>query len=191
MNKKTMTILAVAVAVIAAGLLIYPHITIQTEDKLIACRYSDDISGFETEVSPDENYTYWAERDVTWSGFHFRKFGPFYVLVFDIEEGNTIASKYVLDQEYLDAFLAEAAIDVVEKDYKEIRLTTDDVVAMIAGKTPLKNGGRYTCPDYDAATTIYYTLHGKENVMYIYETDGLLVIQVGYPDEGPKYIAYE
>ena len=124
-------------------------------------------------------------------GFDFKKFGPFYVLVFDIEEGNTIQSKYKLDSGYMNSFLQDAAIDTVEKDYKDIELTTEDVAKMIAGKTPLENGGRYTCPDYDAATTIYYTLHGEENVMYIYEADGLLVIQVGYPDEGPKYIAYE
>ena len=39
--------------------------------------------------------------------------------------------------------------------------------------------------------TIYYTLDGQESFMSIFETDGLLVIKVGYSDEGPKFIAYE
>mgnify|MGYP003308822672 CR=1 FL=1 len=148
MKKKMMTTLAIAAAVIAVGLLIYPHITIQTEDQLIACRYSDDISEFETEVSADENYVYWEERDVTWSGFDVKKFGPFHVIYLETEPGNTIASKYALDPGYIDAFLAGAKIDVVEKDYQEIDFDTDDVAAMIAGKTPVEGGGRYVCPEH-------------------------------------------
>ncbi len=191
MRRKMFMILAVVVAVVALGLLVYPKITIQTDDKLVACRYSDDISEFETEVSLDECYTYYEDRDVTWTGFRFKKFGPFFVLFFDIEQGNTIQSKYVLEPGYMDVFLAGAEIDVVEKDYKEISLTTDDVTAMIADKTPVEGEGRYVCPDYDAATRIYYKLDGKEEIMFIFEVDGLLIFQVGYPDEGPKYIAYE
>jgi len=191
MKKNVLICLAAVAVLIAAGLLIYPHITIQTDDRLIACRYSDDTSDVETEISADECYVYYEDRDVTWSGFHFQKFGPFYVLYFDVEQGNTIASKYALSLEYMDAFLAGAKIDVVEKDYKEIDFGVDDVAAMIAGKTPVEGGGRYTCPDYDAAIKIYYKLNGEESFMSIYEVDGLLVVRVGYPDEGPKFVAYQ
>ncbi|MBR3755860.1 MAG: hypothetical protein IKK48_02015 [Firmicutes bacterium] len=191
MKRKPLRILAAAAVFIAAVLLIYPNITIQTEAQLIACRYSDDTSAFETEISADECYVYDATRNVTWSGFDVKKFGPFYVLIFETEPGNAIASKYALDPGYMDTFLARAEIELVEKDYKEIAFDVDDVAALLSGKTPMEAGGRYTCPDYDVATKIYYTLDGEESFMSIYETDGLLVVQVGYPDEGPKFIAYK
>ena len=188
MKKKVLIIFVILAAILIA---VYPHITIQNEDQIIAFRYSDDTSQFETEISADENYVYWEDRDVTWSGFNVKKFGPFHVIYLETEAGNTISSKYALDPGYIDAFLSDAVIDVVEKDYKEIDFGVDDVAAMIDSKTAVEGGGRYTCPDYDAAYRIYYTLDGEENIMYIYEADGLMVIQVGYPDEGPKFIAYE
>ena len=116
MKRKILIGAAVLAVLIAAGLLIYPHITIQTDDKLIACRYSDDTSEFETEMSADENYVYCADRDITWSGFDFKRFGPFYVIYLETEPGNTIASKYTLEYGYMDYFLENAVIDVVEKD---------------------------------------------------------------------------
>lgn len=191
MKRKTVVIFAIAAVLLAAGFLIYPNITLQSEDQIIAFRYSDDTSQFETEVSADENYVYWEDRDVTWSSFDVKKFGPFHVIYLETEPGNTISSKYALEPSYIDTFLSGADIDVVEKDYKEIDFGVDDMAAMIAGKTAVEGGGRYTCPDYDAAYRIYYTLDGAENIMYIYEADGLLVVQVGYPDEEPKFIAYE
>lgn len=191
MKKKAFVILAIVAVLLAAGLLIYPHITIQTDDQLIACRYSDDISEFESQVSADERYTYYAEKDVTWTGFDFQKYGPFYVLTFDIQPGNLIEGMYLLEEAYISNFLEHAAIDVVEKDYKEVKLTTEDIAAMLDGKTAIVSNQRYTCPDYDAAYRVYYQLGDEENILYIFETDGLLAIQVGYPDEGPKFIAYE
>ncbi len=190
--KKKMLIGLAALAVLAVAVfIIYPKITIQSEDQIIACRFSDDPSQFETEVSADENYVYWAERDVTWSGFDVKKLGPFYVIYLETEPGNTIASKYALDPGYMDQFLSKAVIDVVEKDYKEIDFTLSDVKALLDGKTPVQGDGKYTCPDYDAAYRIYYHLGDEENVMYLYEIGDLLIVQVGYPDEGPKFIAYE
>ena len=190
MTKKRYIPLAVILFIMAAVLLIYPHIIIQSGDLIIACRYSDDISQFETEVSADENYVYWEEKDVTWSGFDVKKFGPFHLIYLETEPGNTIASKYALDPGYMDQFLANAVIDVVEKDYNEVDFTVDDVEAILADKSPVDSGDKYTCPDYDTAYRIYYTLVEEETIMYLYEVDDLLVVQVGYPDEGPKYIAY-
>lgn len=190
MKKKLWISVAVIIVAIVAVLFLYPHITIQTDSHLIACRYSDDISEFETDVSADERYTYYEDRDVTWKGFDFSKFGPFYVLRFDIEGGNLIEGIYLLEEAYISDFLEHAVIDVVEKDYKEVELTTDDIAVMLEGKTAIVSNQRYTCPDYDQAFRIYYQLDDAENIMYIYETEGILVIQVGYPDEGPKYIAY-
>ena len=46
-------------------------------------------------------------------------------------------------------------------------------------------------PEDNEKIEIYYTLDGKEEVMFIFYVDELLVIQVGLSDEGPKFIAYE
>ena len=142
-------------------------------------------------MSLDERYTYYEDRDVTWTNFDVKKFWSFHVLIFDIEEGNLIRDMYTLEESYIQDFLENAAIDVVEKDYKEVNLTLDDIAAMLEGKTAIVSNKRYVCPDYDAAYRIYYKLAEEENIMYIFEADGLLAVQVGYPDEGPKYIAYE
>ncbi len=191
MKKSVLIALAATIVFVIAVFLIYPHITIQTEDQLIACRYSDDISEFESQVSADERYTYYADKDVTWTGFDSQKYGPFYVLTFEIQPGNLIEGMYLLEESYISDFLEHAAIEVVEKDYKEVELTTDDIAAMLDGKTAIVSNQRYTCPDYDTAYRVYYQLSDEENILYIFESDGLLAIQVGYPDEGPKYIAYE
>ena len=191
MKKKLWISVAVIIVAIVAVLFLYPHITIQTDNQLIACRYSDDISEFESQLSADERYTYYADKDVTWTGFDFQKYGPFYVLTFDIQPGNLIEGIYLLEEAYISDFLEHAVIDVVEKDYKEVELTTDDIAVMLEGKTAIVSNQRYTCPDYDAAYRVYYQLGDEENILYIFETDGLLAIQVGYPDEGPKFIAYE
>ena len=37
---------------------------------------------------------------------------------------------------------------------------------------------------------LYYELDGEYGEMYIYYADDLLVIQVGSPDEQPRFIAY-
>ena len=190
MKKKIWVPLAV-VFLLAAGLFLYPRITFQAGSHLIACRYSDNLSEFESEVSLDERYAYYEDYDVTWTGFDVKKFWSFYVLIFEIEEGNLINGMYRLEEAYIKDFLANAEIDVAEKDYKEVNLTLNDVAALLDGKTAIVSNKRYVCPDYDAAYRIYYKLGGEENVMYIFEVDGLLAIQVGYPDEGPKYIAYE
>ena len=57
------------------------------------------------------------------------------------------------------------------------------------GKTAIISNKRYTGNDYNNA--IYYTLGGKDGEMYIFEKDELLIIQVGSPDELPKFIAYK
>lgn len=183
MKKKLGMGLAIILTSVIVGLFVYPHITIQTEDKLIACRYSDDISEFESEMSLDERYTYYADRDVTWTGFDFKKFGPFYILFFDITEGNLLETEYMMEPAYIQDFLENA---VITENPNHV-----DVGALIEGKTPVVSNTRYICPDDMETASIYYNLHDSSNVMFIFEVDDLLVIQVGYPDEGPMYIAYQ
>ena len=39
--------------------------------------------------------------------------------------------------------------------------------------------------------SIDYVLDGKYETLYVFYVDDLLVIQVGFSDEGPKFIAYK
>ncbi len=186
MKKKWKILLATVAAlvlVLMIALAAYPHIEIQTEDNLIAFRYSDDISEFEDELSLDERYTYYADRDISITGFDFHKFLWFHVLIMEYEEGNLIESQYVLEETYIQDFITNA---VIEENPDAI-----DLAALIEDKTPVVSNTRYVPEDYDQASSIFYTLHDESQVMLIYEVDDLLVIQIGYPDEGPKYIAYQ
>ena len=48
---------------------------------------------------------------------------------------------------------------------------------------------KYSGNEYDKG--IFYTLDGKYQEMYVFESEGYTVIQVGSPDELPKFIAYK
>lgn len=181
--KKKWKILLGILFLIGLFLVIYPHMEIQTEDKLIAFRYSDDISEFEDEVSLDECYSYYADRDITIVGFDFEKLLCFYVLLLDYEEGNLIETQYILEESYIQDFLENAIIEYNEQNI--------DVAKLIEGKKAIVSNTRYIPSDYDKTPSISYILHEQYEIMFIYEVDGLLVLQVGYPDEGPKYIAYQ
>lgn len=181
--KKKWIFLFMFVIIMAMLFLIYPHIEFQKNGHLIACRYSDDISEFEDEVSLDECYTYDADRDITITGFDFHKILCFYVLILDYEEGNLIETQYILEEDYIRDFLKNA---VIEENPNQV-----DLAALIEGKTAVVSNTRYVPQDDDTYAAIFYTLHEEYQVMFVYESNGLLVIQVGYPDEGPKYIAYQ
>ena len=61
---------------------------------------------------------------------------------------------------------------------------------LIKNKTVITSNKRY--PSYDNSKYIGYILDGKYMDMFITETEeGLIIIQVGLGDEGPKFIAYQ
>lgn len=181
MKKRWITLLVIIV-ILAAFAAIYPHVEMQTDHHLIALRYSDDISEFEDEISLDESYTYDADRDITIIGFDFHKFLWFHVLVMEYEEGNLIETQYILEEAYITDFLQNAVIEENDDDI--------DLAALIRGKTAIVSNTRYIPEDYDTTPSITYVLHEEDEIMFVYESEDLLVLQIGYPDEGPKYIAY-
>ena len=64
-----------------------------------------------------------------------------------------------------------------------------DIASLIEGKEVIVGNTRYTGNDY--TTVIFYELDGRYEEMYVFIVDDLLVIQVGSPDELPKFIAYK
>lgn len=181
MKKRVFISIILAIIVIGILLILYPTIEIQTDNKLIAFRYSDDISEFETEVSHNESYFYYAERDISISGVDTKKFLFFYVLIMEYEEGNYCDTEFLLEEEYIEKFLNHATIEYNKDDL--------DIAQLIEGKTAIVGNTRYTGNDYKKS--IDYILDGKHETLFVFYVDDLLVMQVGMPDEGPKFIAYQ
>lgn len=179
---KKWKIILLFLILLGAFFVLYPQIEFQTEDQFIACRYTDDISEFEDEISLDERYIYYADRNISITDFDMKKFLCFYVLLMDYEEGNLIESQYILEETYMQDFLKNA---VITENTDNV-----DLGKLINGKEAVVSNTRYVAQDDAPCSEIYYTLHDEYQVMFVYNVDDLLVIQIGYPDEGPKYIAY-
>lgn len=181
MKKKILITVIVIIAIVGVFLLIYPTIEIQTEDKLIAFRYSEDTTEFESEISYNESYVYYEDRDISIKGFDFKNFLFFHVITMEYIEGNYCDTQFVLEESYIEDFLERAEIE-----YNDSNL---DIAKLIEGKEPIVGNTRYLGNDYEKA--IYYVLDGKHEELYVFYVDDLLVIQVGSPDESPKFIAYK
>ena len=181
MKKKLLFVIIGVMAIVGILLLIYPTIEIQTDDKLIAFRYTDDITEFESEISYNESYVYYADRDISIKDYDFKKFLFFHVIIMEYVEGNYCDTQFVLEEEYIEDFLERAEIK-----YNDSNL---DIAKLIEGKEAIVENTRYLGNDYENA--IYYVLDGKYEELYVFYVDDLLVIQVGSPDESPKFIAYK
>lgn len=181
MKKKHWIIILAIVLMIGVLLAIYPTIEIQTDETLIAFRYTDAIDEFETEQSFNETYTYYEERDISWHSFDVSNFLCFYVLTFEYVEGNYCDTQFVLEEQYIEDFLERAEIQDNECNL--------DIAKLIEGKEAVVGNKRYLGNEYDKA--IFYKLDGKYEELYVFYAEDMLIIQVGSPDESPKYIAYK
>ena len=180
-RKCIIIILSIILAIVALGLIAYPFIEIDTGEKLIVCSYSDDISEFEENASYNELYFYNEERDISIKDFDFKKFLFFHVIELGYIKGDARETQFILDEAYINDWLENA---VITDNSNNI-----DLKKLIEGKTAIVGNKRYLGNDYENA--IFFKLNGKEEEMYIFYVDDLLVIQVGSPDESPKYIAYK
>ena len=86
----------------------------------------------------------------------------------------------MLEEDYIQHWLKNAEIEENESNL--------DLTQILAGKTAVVSNTRYPGNEYDKSIT--YILDGKWETLYVFESEGLTVIQVGSPDECPKYIAY-
>ncbi len=181
MKKKKWIPIIITFVIIGLFLIIYPTVEIQTENKLIAFRYTDDTAEFETEFSFNETYVYYEDRDITIKDFDFKKFWFFHVISMGYVEGNYCDTQFVLEEDYIRDILERAEIEENVNDL--------DLAQLIEGKEAVVGNTRYLGNDYENA--IYYVLDGKYEELYVFYVEDLLVIQVGSPDESPKYIAYK
>lgn len=180
--KKAIIIAVISVVVlIAAFLIVFPHIEIDTGEKLIRCSYSDDFSEYDDNHSYNERYAYNEKHDVSIRTFDVHKFLFFYTIHMEYVEGDVRKTEFILEESYIENFIENADIYDNEKNI--------DLAELIEGREAVVGNTRYSGNDYE--TGIYYTLDGEDGEMYIFYDDDLLIIQVGSPDELPKFIAYK
>ncbi|MBR6513403.1 MAG: hypothetical protein IKT46_01085 [Clostridia bacterium] len=183
--KKSVKIIIIVLSVVlllsALAVIIYPNIEFKKDGVLYACRYSGDFGEFEENASYNELYFYYEKQDVSLKTFDVKNFLFFYLLSFEYEEGDMRESMFTLPEEYIDNWLKNAEITDNEANI--------DLAKLIEGKTAVVGNTRYT--DEGESNAVFYTLDGEYGEMYIFESEGLLVIQVGSVDECPKFIAYK
>ena len=179
--KKKIIIGLAVLAAVAVCLIIYPTVEFQHNGKLVRLSYSDDLSEYEENASYDETFFYYKKRDISIKTFDIKKFLCFYVITMEYEKGNLADTQFLLEEDYIENFLKNAEITENPENI--------DLAKLIEGKTAIVKSKRYLGNDYE--TAIYYKLDGRHEVMYIFYTDDLLVLQIGHSDEGPKFIAYK
>lgn len=174
-------LITLSVILVLAVFVVYPNIEFKKDGKLYVCSLSDDFSRYEENPSYNELYFYNEKHDISLKTFDVKNFLCFYLFTFEYEEGDKRKTQFILEEEYIDYWLENA---VIEENADNV-----DIKSLIAGRKAIVSNTRYLGNDYKKA--IFYTLDGKYEEMYIFESDGLIVIQVGSPDESPRYIAYK
>lgn len=179
MKKKNFLIIFCFVILIF--FFVYPFILIDTGKSLIKFGYTGDVSEFENYPCYGENYFYYEDKDISIHNFDFKKFLFFNMIVMEYQDGNVCETEYLLEESYINNFLENADIQLNENNI--------DLGKLIKGKTAIVGNKRYFGDDYN--NSIDYVLDGKYETLYVFYVDDLLVIQVGFSDEGPKFIAYK
>ncbi len=180
-GKIKWIIIAVIVFIIAVSFFIYPNIEFKKDGKLYVCSYSDDFSEFEENAGYNELFFYNEKRDISVKTFDVKNFLFFYLLTFEYEEGDLRKTQFVLEEEYIEYWLNNAEINDNSNNI--------DIAELIRGKKAIVGNKKYSGNEYNNG--IFFELDGRYDEMYVFESDGLTVIQVGSPDESPKYIAYK
>lgn len=181
MKKKLICIMGIILILIAVFLIAYPHIEIKTEEKLIVCNYSGDFSEYEDNASYNELYFYNEKYDISIKTFDVKKFLFFYTVHMEYIDGDFRETQFTLTEDYIENFLKNAKIEENENNI--------DLAELIKGKTAVMGNTRYLGNEYDMG--IFYELDGRYEEMWVFYDEELLIIQVGSPDELPRFIAYK
>lgn len=187
MKKNVLLVLIIAIF-IGISFLFYPQIEFYKNGYLYMMsfgkdfEFSEDFEELEYETCYDESYSYNDKRNISIKGWEYEGFLFFRWFKVSYIEGNICDSEYLLEESYIDKFLDKAVIISNEDNI--------DLAKLIEGKKAILANKRY--PWEDNSSYIEYTLDDTYMEMYVRTTEeGLVIIQVGASDEGPKYIAYQ
>ena len=185
-NKKI--IIGIIFIILITFLILYPNIEFYKDNHLYMMSYSKsfevskDFQELDEVTCYDESYTYNSKRDITVSSFEYKSFLFFKWLKVEYTKGNLCEKEYLLEESYINNFLENA---IINEESDEVNLQD-----LIKNKKAIVKNKRY--PWNDKHKYLSYKLDNKYQEMYIYyNEEGLLIIQVGLSDEGPKYIAYQ
>ena len=188
MKNKILLMLIIIVVFVGTFLILYPHIEFYKDGYLYMMSYSkdwdksEDLEELEQDMCYDESYSYNSKRDISIKSWEYKNFLFFKWFEVSYKKGNVCATEYLLEESYINHFLLNAEIQENEDGI--------DLFQLIEGKKAIVSNTRY--PWNDNRSYISYILDGKNTEMFIYTNeDGLIIIQVGLSDEGPKYIAYK
>lgn len=179
--KKKCVIISCIVIILTMLLAIYPNIEFKKNNKLYYFTYSDNTDEWDMNLCYDESYSYNEKRDISVSGWEYKKFLFFKLFILDYKEGNVCATEYLLEDSYVKRVINEA--EIIDNS------NNINLEELIKGKEAIVGNTKYYSKD--EKIELYYILDGKEEEMFIFYVDDLLVIQVGLSDEGPKFIAYK
>lgn len=187
MNKK-LIILSSIVLILLTIMVIYPRLEFSNNGILYIMSYgssfdkSEDFEELDQENCYNESYSYNKERNISIRSWDYNGFLFFKWFKIRYVEGNICENEFVLEESYIEHFLKNAIIDEESDDV--------DLANLIKDRESIVANSRY--PWNDDYKWIGYTLDGKYEDMFIsYNEEGLLIIQVGLGDEGPKFIAYK
>ena len=174
--------------IIVVFIVIYPSIEFNKDGYLYLMsygkdfEYSEDFKELDQEMCYDESYSYNKKRNISISSWDYDGFLFFKWFKVKYKKGNVCKTEFILDESYIKNFIENA----------EIKKGSDsvDLEELIKGREAIISNTRY--PWNDEYKYISYILNGKEQEMFIFiNEEGLIIIQVGLSDEGPKYIAYK
>jgi len=181
MKKKLIIILITLFVILLTTIIILFNIEIQKENELVYFTFSEGLGRFDEVTCYDDGISYDEKLDISITGVDFEKILFFYKVTLQYEKGNLCDYEYYLEEEYISNFIKNAKI---EENNKNI-----DLAKLIKGKKAIVGNTRYIGNDYE--TFISYILDDRDEILYVFYVDDLLVIQVGLSDEGPKFIAYQ
>lgn len=185
MKKYILLILGLIIIVF---IFIYPSIEFYKDNYLYMMSYgntfdkSEDLKQLEEEFCYDESYSYNKKRNISIKSWDYNGFLFFKWFKIKYEKGNVCETEYLLEESYVKHFIENAEIISNKDDV--------DLAKLIEGKTAIVGNKKYSFDDN--YKYIEFRLDDKYMDMYIFvKEDGLIIIQVGLSDEGPKFIAYK
>jgi hypothetical protein len=129
----------------------------------------------------DESYTYLKDRNVSIKDIDFKKVWFLWYHKLTFVEGNVCETEFFIDEKDFLYMITKGEIVDNEDEV--------DFNKLIKDKEAIVGNTRYSWEDNHKYVGL--NINGEYKEIYVTERDGLVVIQIGNSDEGPKYIAYK
>lgn len=180
---KVFITIFIILAILAFCLLFVDKIKITSGNEIRYISLNVDISWIEEDsvTCYDDGYTYLKKKDISIKNIDIKKVGFLYYHTLKFEKGNVCDYEFYIEEKDFLYMITKG--EIVENEDKL------DLPKMIKGKEAIVGNTRY--PWEDNYKYLGLNINGEYKEIYVTERDGLVVIQIGNSDEGPKYIAYK